>query len=95
MISIKTTAIQYPYSLTCLCYLSIHKFLFFSQFSQSVFEDILSIGEGFGLHMGGAYAVDSLRMEKGYRHWGHELDTETTPWEARLGFTVDMNKVSN
>ncbi len=43
--------------------------------------------------MAGAYAIDSLRMEKGYRHWSHELDTETSPWEARLGFTVDLNKV--
>lgn len=43
--------------------------------------------------MGGAYAVDSLRIEKGYRHWSHEMDTETSPWEARLGFTVDLNKV--
>ena len=42
----------------------------------------------------GYYAVDSLRVEKAYRHWGGELDTNTTPWEAGLGFTVDMKKVS-
>ena len=58
-----------------------------------MFEHLRTIGEEFDLKVGGAYAVDSLRMEKGYRHWGHELDTETTPWEARLGFAVDMNKV--
>ena len=37
--------------------------------------------------------MDTLRLEKGFRHWGHELDTETTPLEAGLGFAVDMNKV--
>ena len=45
------------------------------------------------MNLAGAYAVDTLRLEKGYRHWGHELDTETTPLEAGLGFAVDMNKV--
>lgn len=39
------------------------------------------------------FALNSLRMEKGFRHWGHDLDTETSPLEARLGFTVDMKKV--
>ena len=43
--------------------------------------------------LSGAYAVDTLRLEKGFRHWGHELDTETTPLEAGLGFAVDMSKV--
>jgi len=42
---------------------------------------------------GGYYAIDSLRIEKAYRHWGGELDTGTTPWEAGLGFTVDIGKV--
>ena len=50
-------------------------------------------GAELGLRNGGMYAVDSLRMEKGFRHWGHELDTHTIPWEARLGFIVDMEKV--
>ena len=31
--------------------------------------------------------------EKGLHHWGRELDTETTPLEAGLGFALDMNKV--
>ena len=42
----------------------------------------------------GYYALDSLRIEKAYRHWGGELDSHTTPWEAGLGFAVDMKKVS-
>jgi len=60
-----------------------------------VLDTLLTAGRDYGMGMGGAYAVDSLRLEKGYRHWGHELDTETNPWEARLGFAVDMKKVSS
>ena len=52
----------------------------------------MEVGEGFGLRNAGMYAVDSLRIEKGYRG-GHELDTETSPWEARMGFAMDMEKV--
>jgi len=44
-------------------------------------------------HNGGYYAIDSLRIEKAYRHWGGELDTTITPWEAGMGFTLDMKKV--
>lgn len=44
--------------------------------------------------LAGTYAMDSLRMEKGFRHAGHELDSETTPLEARLMHSVNLNKVS-
>ena len=37
--------------------------------------------------------MDTLRLEKGYRHWSHELDSETTPLEARLMHAVDLKKV--
>ena len=53
----------------------------------------MAAGKNYNMKLAGAYAVDTLRLEKGFRHWGHELDTETTPLEAGLGFAVDMNKV--
>ncbi len=40
----------------------------------------------------GYYALDSLRLEKGYRAWGRELTPDDTPWEAGLGFTVRLDK---
>jgi 4-methylaminobutanoate oxidase (formaldehyde-forming) len=40
----------------------------------------------------GYYALDSLRIEKGYRAWGRELTPEDTPWQAGLGFTVRLDK---
>ena len=40
----------------------------------------------------GYHAMDSLRIEKAYRHWGHDICDEDTPLEAGLGFTVDWRK---
>ncbi|MCB1882940.1 MAG: FAD-dependent oxidoreductase [Geminicoccaceae bacterium] len=40
----------------------------------------------------GHYALDSCRIEKGFRHWGHDLGPEVTPLEAGLGFAVDWGK---
>ncbi len=40
----------------------------------------------------GHYAVDACRLEKGFKHWGHELGPEITPLEAGLGFTIDWSK---
>ena len=41
---------------------------------------------------GGYRAIESLRLEKGYRAWGSDLTAETTPLEAGLGFAVKMDK---
>jgi len=40
----------------------------------------------------GYYALDALRIEKGYRAWGRELTPDDTPLEAGLGFTVRWDK---
>jgi glycine cleavage system T protein len=40
----------------------------------------------------GYYALDALRIEKGYRAWGRELTPDDTPLEAGLGFTVKLEK---
>jgi 4-methylaminobutanoate oxidase (formaldehyde-forming) len=49
-------------------------------------------GPHIALRDGGYYAVDSLRLEAGYRAWGHELGVSDTPLEAGLAFTVDWSK---
>jgi 4-methylaminobutanoate oxidase (formaldehyde-forming) len=38
------------------------------------------------------HAMDSLRIEKAYRHWGHDITDEDTPIEAGLGFAVAFDK---
>lgn len=40
----------------------------------------------------GHYALNGCRIEKGYRHWGHDLGPEITPLEAGLAFTIDWTK---
>jgi 4-methylaminobutanoate oxidase (formaldehyde-forming) len=46
-----------------------------------------------GLRHAGYHAMDSLRMEKGYRSWGHDIGSEDTPLEAGLGFAVAFEKI--
>ena len=49
-------------------------------------------GEAIDLRDSGYYAIDSLRLEAGYRAWGHELGVSDTPLDAGLSFTVDWAK---
>ncbi len=46
----------------------------------------------FGLVHAGYHALNSLRIEKAYRHWGHDITDEDTPLEAGLGFAVKWDK---
>ncbi|MBV9912336.1 MAG: aminomethyltransferase family protein, partial [Sinobacteraceae bacterium] len=63
-----------------------------SEFSQSVYDDIVRTGAKHGLVHAGYHAMNSLRVEKGYRHWGHDVSPEDTPLEAGLGFSVGWTK---
>jgi 4-methylaminobutanoate oxidase (formaldehyde-forming) len=45
-----------------------------------------------GVTAGGYRAIDALRLEKGYRAWASDLTSETTPFEAGLGFAVKRDK---
>ncbi len=49
-------------------------------------------GEAFGLTLFGSRAVESMRMEKGYRHWKADLITESDPFESNLDRFVKMDK---
>jgi 4-methylaminobutanoate oxidase (formaldehyde-forming) len=57
-----------------------------------VYDTLMSAGEELGLVNAGHYAINSLRLEKGYRAWGAELSPDDTPLEAGLGFAIDWNK---
>ena len=63
-----------------------------AEFAAHVFDRIVEAGPAFGLGHGGYFAINSLRMEKGYRHWGHDIGEEDTPFDAGLGFAVAMGK---
>jgi glycine cleavage system T protein len=63
-----------------------------TEFMQDVFDLIEKAGQGLGLKLAGYHALDSLRSEKGYRHWGHDISPGDTPLEAGLGFAVSWKK---
>ncbi|MBV9315964.1 MAG: GcvT family protein, partial [Gammaproteobacteria bacterium] len=63
-----------------------------SEFAQSVYDEIMLAGKSFGLRLAGYHALNSLRIEKAYRHWGHDLSDEDTPLEAGLQFAIAWNK---
>ena len=63
-----------------------------TEFSTHVFDTLLDAGTDCGLKLAGYHALDSLRMEKAYRHWGHDVTPDDTPLEAGLGFAVAWDK---
>ena len=52
----------------------------------------MAAGAEFGLRDAGYYAIEWLRLEKGYRAWGRELTPDDTPWQAGLGWAVKLDK---
>ena len=63
-----------------------------TEYAQGVFDVIMAAGAQHGLVLCGYHALNSLRTEKGYRHWGHDISPDETPIEAGLGFVVAWNK---
>ncbi|HVG64274.1 MAG TPA: FAD-dependent oxidoreductase [Hyalangium sp.] len=56
------------------------------------YERVVQAGEKLGLRHAGLKALASLRMEKGYRDYGHDIDNTDSVLEAGLGFAVDLKK---
>lgn len=63
-----------------------------SEYGATLWETIWNAGRAAGLVAGGYRAIESMRLEKGYRVWGTDLTAETTPYEAGLGFCVKLDK---
>ena len=63
-----------------------------SEFAASVFEAIMARGSDHGLRLAGLHVLDSCRIEKAFRHWGHDISDEDTPIEAGLGFACRLDK---
>ena len=61
---------------------------------RALFDQIVDEGAGFGLRRAGYHALDSLRAEKGFRHWGADMGPADTPYEAGLDFTVALEKAT-
>jgi glycine cleavage system T protein len=63
-----------------------------TEFMVGVYDEIVAAGPQHGLVHAGYHALNSLRIEKAYRHFGHDITDEDTPWEAGLGFAVKLDK---
>lgn len=63
-----------------------------TEFAAGVYETLMEAGDAFGLKHAGMHAMNSLRIEKAYRHWGHDITDEENPLEAGLGFAVAWDK---
>jgi 4-methylaminobutanoate oxidase (formaldehyde-forming) len=63
-----------------------------TEFAAGLYDALVAAGADLGLRHAGYHAMDSLRMEKAYRSWGHDLGCEETPLEAGLGFAVRLDK---
>jgi 4-methylaminobutanoate oxidase (formaldehyde-forming) len=63
-----------------------------AELGRRLFDVLWEAGREHGLVAGGYKAIDSLRLEKGYRVWGADITPEDTPFEAGLGFAVKLDK---
>jgi 4-methylaminobutanoate oxidase (formaldehyde-forming) len=59
--------------------------------AERLIEALNAAAGGAPAHLG-LYALDACRMEKGFRHWGHDIGPDDTPLEAGLGFAVAFGK---
>jgi 4-methylaminobutanoate oxidase (formaldehyde-forming) len=63
-----------------------------TEYGLRLWDTIWEAGRELGLVAGGYKAIDSLRLEKGYRVWGSDVTPEDSPFEAGLGFAVKLDK---
>ena len=63
-----------------------------TEFMQDTYDRIVEAGAEWGLAHAGYHALNSLRTEKAYRHWSHDITDEDSPLEAGLDFVVKWDK---
>ncbi len=63
-----------------------------TEFGAGLWRGLWEAGEPHGLAAGGYRAIDTLRLEKGYRVWAADITPDETPYEAGLGFCVARDK---
>jgi len=65
------------------------------QHAKTIYHYLMEAGISHNLIHAGAHAMDIMRMEKMYLHWGHDISPEENPFEAGLGFAVRLKKEEN
>ena len=59
--------------------------------AEILYDALMEAGKDFAIANAGYRAIESLRLEKGYRAWGADITADTTPFEAGLGWAVKLN----
>lgn len=62
-----------------------------SEAAVHVYDALFEVGAEFGLKNAGTAALGTLRLEKGFCSWGHDIGPDDTPLQAGLGFTTKLN----
>ena len=57
-----------------------------------IFKKIKKLGKKYDLTYSGMHALDTLRLEKKFLHWGHDITSENNPFESGLSFAVNFKK---
>jgi len=65
------------------------------EYATAVYDTIVAAGAGHGLINAGYRAIESLRLEKGYRAWGSDIGPDHTPIEAGLGWAVKLKTATD
>ena len=63
-----------------------------AEYLVSVYDVLIDAGQSYDLKHCGYHSLNSLRIEKAYREWAHDIGADDTPLEAGLGFASDFNK---
>ncbi|MDC0659032.1 FAD-dependent oxidoreductase [Leisingera sp. SS27] len=63
-----------------------------TEFTIGVYEALMDAGDPLGLRHMGMFAMNACRLEKGFRHFGHDIGEDDTPFETGLGFAVALDK---
>jgi glycine cleavage system aminomethyltransferase T len=62
------------------------------EYGTRLWETLWAAGQPEGMVAAGYKAIDTLRLEKGYRYWGADISPDYSPYETGMGFAVKLNK---
>lgn len=62
------------------------------EYGLKLWDTLWEAGQSLGVVAAGYRAIESLRLEKGYRYWSADIHSEYNPYEAGLGFAVKLQK---
>ena len=60
--------------------------------AKNIYELLIEKGKNFNLSNCGMHAMDVMRMESGFLHWGHDISPEENQYQAGLAFTISKKK---